>query len=137
MGRLHRGETTPTDHAPSLPTTPTQVPSRDKDSAGEALKLFYREVPALQLLGSTHYINPEIPFTVDADVQLVCKYLRAYKMGLAGSARGIDREFREGGPPVKFSTEGNLSDEDCHKLLQDFMPKHIIPTKITQQLFIR
>lgn len=91
----------------------------------------------MQLLGTPHYVHPEIPFTVDNDVQLVCKYLRAYKASLVGNPRGINREYKEGGLLVKFSLEPNLSDEDCHRLLQEYMPKHITPTKITQQLFIR
>lgn len=109
------------------------MPSRDRETAGEALKMFHREVPALQLLGSAHYIHPEIPFLVDSDVQLVCKYLRAFKQG----GRGIDREYREGHQLVKFSTDSDLSEEECHRLLQEYMPKHIQATKITQQLFIR
>ena len=108
------------------------MPSREREGSGDALKLFHREVPALQLLGTPHYIHPDIPFLVDQDVQLVCKYLRAYKMG----GRGIDREYREG-HLVKFSTDPDLSDEECHQLLLEHMPKHIRATKITQQLFIR
>lgn len=101
---------------------------------GESLKLFYREVPALQLLGSPQYIQPDIPYTVDSDVQLVCKYLQAYKLG---SPKKIDRLYLEGRQLVKFSTDFDLSDEECHSLLQEYMPKHIASTKITQQLFIR
>ena len=116
------------------PTPHTQVPSRDRTTTpGESLKLFYQEVPVLHLLGSPHYIHPDIPLAIDQDVQLVCKYLRAYKQG----SRGIDREYREGSRLVKFSTDSDLSEDECHVLLHEYMPKHIRSSKITQQLFIR
>lgn len=92
----------------------------------------------MQLLGTPHYISPDVPFTVDSDVQLVCKYLRAYKEELKhNSGLGIDRLYEEGGPLIKFSLESDLANEECHELLQEFMPEHVVSTKITQQLFIR
>ena len=60
---------------------------------GEALKHFQREVPALGLLGTPHYIHPDTPYTVDEEVQLVCKYLKALRVG---GTRGIDRLYQEG-----------------------------------------
>ena len=112
-----------------------QVPSRESVSSEIALELFHQEVPALHLLGIPHYISPDIPYTVDDDVQLVCKYLRAYKAG--NSELSIDKLYKEGGPLVKFSLEPDLTEENCYKLLKEFMPDHIVATKITQQLFIR
>lgn len=88
----------------------------------------------MKLLGTPHYIDTDIPFTMDSGVQLVCKYLHAYKSSLAGNSKGIDKLYRDG---QLISLEPNLSEMECHALLQEFMPKHIIPTKITQQLFIR
>ena len=38
---------------------------------------------------------------------------------------------------VKFSDDEDLSDDECHVLLQEYMPDHIQETKITQKLFIR
>ena len=71
-----------------------QVPSRDHNMMpGEALKHFREEVPALGLLGTSHYINPETAYSVDEDVQLVCKYLKALQVG---GLRGIDRLYQEG-----------------------------------------
>ena len=104
-------------------------------SPGVALKQFRAEVPALGLVGSAHYIHPEIPYSVDAEVQLVCKYLRAYPIrGL----KGIDRLYKENsGVPVKFSGEPDLSHTECHALLRRFMPDHIHKTKITQRLFVK
>ena len=59
----------------------------------EALKHFLQEVPTLGLLGTPHYIHPDTPYTVDKEVQLVCKYLKALKIG---GKKGIDRLYREG-----------------------------------------
>ena len=101
---------------------------------GEALKQFRVEVPALGLLGTSHYIHPETPYSIDPEVQLVCKYLSAYKIG---GLKGIDRLYREGGVPVKFSLDPDLPASDCHALLADYMPDHIKRTKITQRLFIK
>ena len=39
--------------------------------------------------------------------------------------------------PVKFSSQPNLKEEECRKLLLQYMPDHIKNTKITQKLFIK
>ena len=70
-----------------------QVPSRNDMSSDESLEMFYEDVPALGLLGTPHPILFECPFEVDADVQLVCKYLNAFRVG---GTKGIDRLFKEG-----------------------------------------
>ena len=114
------------------------MPSRNKNvTAKEALELLYDEVPALYLVGTPHYIQPSIPFSIDNDVQLVCKYLQAYKTKDRRQQRMIDRLYKEGHNPVKFSTDPDLTDEICHSLLQEYMPEHITGCKITQQLFVR
>ena len=59
----------------------------------KALKCFQQEVPALGLLGTPHYIHPDTPYTVDKEVQLVCKYLKAFQIG---GKKGIDRLHQEG-----------------------------------------
>ena len=59
----------------------------------EALKHFLQEVPTLGLLGTPHYIRPDTPYTVDKEVQLVCKYLKALQIG---GKKGIDKLYREG-----------------------------------------
>ena len=71
-----------------------QVPSRNVPTPDESLAEFYEDIPALGLLGTPHCIYPECPFEVDADVQLVCKYLHAHHVG---GTKGIDRLFRESG----------------------------------------
>ena len=60
---------------------------------GEVLNHFQKEVPALGLLGTPHYIHPDTPYTVDDEVQLVCKYLKALQVG---GEEGIDRLYHEG-----------------------------------------
>ena len=85
----------------------------------------------MQLLGSPHHIHSRIPYTVDSDVQLVCKYLQAY------STKKIDSLYRGGDELVKFSTNPDLTEGVCHELLQEYMNEHITSTKITQKLFIR
>ena len=80
---------------PSVYTSPSylpQVPSRDQMTPNESLREFFEDVPALGLLGTPHCIYPQTPFVVDADVQLVCKYLKAYR---TGGTKGIDRLYRE------------------------------------------
>jgi len=69
-----------------------EVPSRDQATPDESLREFFEEVPALGLLGTPHPIYAETPYVVDADVQLVCKYLKAYRVG---GTKGIDRLYRE------------------------------------------
>ena len=45
------------------------------------LDLFLDKVPVLCLLGKFVPIDSKLPFDVDDNVQLVCKYLRAYSNG--------------------------------------------------------
>ena len=73
--------------------TTSQVPSCHNMTPEEALKHFQQEVPALGLLGTPHYIHPDTPYTVDEEVQLVCKYLKALQVG---GEEGIDRLYQEG-----------------------------------------
>ena len=89
-------------------------------------------MPVLQLIRSLeYYIDPGAPYDVNSDVQLVCKYLQAYKKGK------IDRQYQEHGPLVKFSRDDKLSDKACHELLKEYMPEHVAQTKLTQKLFIK
>ena len=45
----------------------------------ESLKLFLQDIPTLDLVGCTHTVLPEMPYNVDDEVQLVCRYIDAYK----------------------------------------------------------
>ena len=67
-------------------------------SPGEALKQFCCEVPVLGLIGTQHMIPRDKPYSVDKDVQLVCKYLKALSIG---GTKGIDKLFRESEIVVK------------------------------------
>ena len=70
-----------------------EVPSLDRNhKTEESLQLFTKIFPTLGLLGSMHPIYQVTPITVDEDVQLVCKYLKAYKIG---GVKGIDRLYKE------------------------------------------
>ena len=110
------------------------MPSQDRYTDEDSLKHFCSEVPALDLFGTPHCVNHKVPFSVDSDVQLVCKYLCAYKEGRIDELYSEVREQK-----IKFSNDRNLSDEECQALLKEYMPKHrqLTPTKITQQLFVR
>ena len=41
------------------------------------------------------------------------------------------------GPPVKFGDDPNLTIEECHSILKEYMPAHVIKNKVLQQLFIK
>ena len=47
-------------------------------SSEKSLSHFQSEIPILGLLGTPRLIDHQAPYFVDDDVQLVCKYLRAY-----------------------------------------------------------
>ena len=68
-----------------------EVPSRDLTmTPEEMLEQFCGDIPTLGLLGSPHKILNEIPFLIDEEVQLVCKYLKAHK------EKRIDRLYKVG-----------------------------------------
>ena len=58
-----------------------------------SLMEFFEDIPALGLLGTPYEIDPNAPYVVDEEVQLVCKYLRAYKIG---GRKGINKLYKEG-----------------------------------------
>ena len=59
----------------------------------DSLTHFLEDVPALGLVANKEYVEPRRPYVVDDDVQLVCKYLKAYEIG---GKNGIDKLYREG-----------------------------------------
>eukprot|EP00731_Ephydatia_muelleri_P026772 Em0018g872a len=106
-----------------------EVPSRDLTmTPDKMLEQFCSDIPTLGLLGTSHHVCE--PFIMDEEVQLVCKYLKAYK------EKEIDRLYKDG-QPVKFSLGPVIAEKECHKLLDEFMPSHIRTRKITQHLFIK
>ena len=74
-----------------------EVPSRISTQKPEkSLSQFMEEVPALGLLGVPHPVDPNTPYKVDDDVQLVCKYLKAYWLFIEKKGqKGINKLFRE------------------------------------------
>ena len=72
----------------------------------DSLQYFRDAIPALGLLGTPHPVYSTAPYVVDDDVQLVCKYLRAYK------TNKINRLYKESecnvfacGVPYKFGNQ--------------------------------
>ena len=75
-----------------------EIPSLSHEYRPEdSLNMFRELVPALCLLGSPHLIHHGTHYSVDSDVQLVCKYLRAYKVQRKNKVQaGINRLYKEG-----------------------------------------
>lgn len=68
-----------------------QIPAKElKCDLEEYFQKFTEEVAVLGLLGDAHQVEASTEYTVDADVQLVCKYLRAY------DEPKINRMYQEG-----------------------------------------
>ena len=73
-----------------------EVPSYGLNTQPEdSLIQFLQAIPTLALLGSTHTVYPEMQYVVNEEVQLVCKYLNAYK-NTGNPDKSIDRLYREG-----------------------------------------
>ena len=51
------------------------------ESPNEPYQRFKKEIPTLELLGSTLGTQDQREYRIDASVQIVCKYLRALKNG--------------------------------------------------------
>jgi hypothetical protein len=100
------------------------------------LELFLNDIPTLKLLGSPFFVESAIPYDVDNDVQLVCKYLQAYEKNKIDTLY-VEKRGRRSDRPVKFGIDPDLPERRCHDLLQNNMPKHITSSKIIQQLFVR
>lgn len=113
-----------------------QVPSCSDENDELEETPFYQELPILELFCTPHHIQSCVPYDVDSDVQLVCKYLKACQTRLLGRMR-IDKLHMDGFDEVKFSTDQDLPEEECHLLLKQYMPPHIANIKITQRLFVR
>lgn len=50
------------------------------------------DVPSLGLVGQKEYIDPRLLYQTNSDVQLVCKYLKAFE---TGGKNGIDKQYKE------------------------------------------
>ena len=86
-----------------------EVPSRDLTlTSEEMLEQFCGDIPMLSLLGSARKVLNEIPFIIDEEVQLVCKYLKAHKEGR------IYQLYKEG---MFLSAHLSIRPVYCHILL--------------------
>ena len=122
-------------------------------------------MPCFKFFGTARYIEPHSPYDVQCsevpdEVQLVCKYLRAFQTFEDGN-REIDRLYPIGkyeykcytcftslsasttdagdvpAPPIKFSNDDDIPDEECHQLLSSVMNQKIKKNKLLQKLFVR
>ena len=59
----------------------------------DCLAQFLDDVPTLGLVGNKELVEPRRQYVIDDDVQLVCKYLKAYE---TGGKNGIDKLYKEG-----------------------------------------
>jgi hypothetical protein len=115
-----------------------EVPSQiGAESPQMSLHQFIEDFPALGMLGDPYLIQHNTPYTVDDDVQLVCKYLNAYWLFAEKKGTGINRLHREGKNPVKFSADPSLSHKECHKLLEKSWTDFVEVPKVMQKLFIK
>ncbi len=75
----------------------SKVPSEHPEVEPEANMAAFQEkaIPALGLIAGQCHVDPRIPYSIDEDVRLVCKYLRAYSSGEI-NALYIDGQFRKG-----------------------------------------
>lgn len=103
----------------------------------------FQEVPVLKILGVSVHISQDIPYDMDDDVQIVCKYLIALKLNLISTIIEEDSDDSDDGSAIsddkkiQFSNLDDLSSEVCNGLLKEYMPPHVQASKITQKLFIK
>ena len=116
-----------------------EVPSRpDEENPLNNLKEFQEEIPIFSVMGTPHLISGDLPYHINKDVQLICKYLHAYSVFIDKKSTGINRLFQEKRKSkVYFSKEADLDDDRCHQLLHRYMQPHVKSRKILQRLFIR
>ncbi|XP_019859705.1 PREDICTED: uncharacterized protein LOC109587936, partial [Amphimedon queenslandica] len=117
-----------------------EVPSIYNDPESN-LETFRELLPTFTFVGTLHHIDSSLHYEIDDDVQLVCKYLKAYKYEQEnpGTREGINKLFNDLIQiPVKFSTEADFDDpKECLSLLYKYMPDYIAERKISQKLFIK
>ena len=114
--------------------------SNGKDAP--CLDRFLARLPLFKYVGKKQEVNRHGPFDVNDDVQVVCKYLKAYdETGKKGKKR-IDTliPFRTNprlDEPIKFAAGRDLPDEECHEFLNKYMPEHVKERKVMQHLFVK
>ena len=118
-----------------------EVPS-DTSNGKDApyLDLFLARLPLFKYLGRKHEVNPCELFDVNGDVQIVCKYLKAYDETDRKGDKTIDTLFSlktEFDEPIKFAVKSDLSLKECQALLNKYMPEHVKERKVMQHLFVK
>ena len=123
--------------------TGSEGPTKNEDPRNN-LSEFQLEIPIFKTIGKHEEIGYDVPYEIDKDVQLICKYLKAYydfeatKDKDKGRNRGINRLYDEKKRiPVRFSTEKDLNEQECSFLLGNYMKEHVQTRKILQKLFVR
>jgi hypothetical protein len=119
-----------------------EVPSCS--SSKSSLEEFLDRYPLLKLIGCPEHVSSDIPYNVDASVQLVCKYLRAYELRdhpTRKKKEGIDKLLskKDNKRSITFANLPDFtkeSEKECHRLLQKYMKSHVRVNKLQQKLFI-
>ena len=71
-----------------------EVPSQiGSGTPKESLANLIEEIPALGIVGEPCPIDQKTKYTIDADVQLVCKYLNAYQTYKKNGRGGINQLY--------------------------------------------
>ena len=105
---------------------------------------FLDSVPILRFIGKNKLIEANKPYLIDEEVQLVCKYLRAFeeymtrKPGPKFAQCGINTLYQEGSrAPIQFGRHTEVPDAQCYTLLNKYMIAEVQPKKVLQKLFIK
>ena len=109
-----------------------EVASHEESSS---LTDFLQRIPLFKYVGVKRGITATEPFEIDNDVQLVCKYLKAFtEEGRRGILK-IDQLARHDKPNKIAGSD--LPASECRELLDDHMPEHVKERKVMQHLFVK
>ena len=109
----------------------------DEENPLNNLKKFQEDIPIFSVMGTPHLISGDLPYHINKDVQLICKYLHAYSVFIDKKSTGINRLFKEKRKSkIYFSKEADLDNDRCHQLLHRYMQPPVKSRKILQRLFI-
>jgi hypothetical protein len=118
-----------------------EVPSLRRGSSDDPqtyLDVLKEHIPVLKLVGEPRLIDHTSAFDIfTEDVQLVCKYLKAYDLR-EDCVVGIDKNYRGHlDEKVQFSRMPNISERECQRLLYRYTPENAKQNKMTWWNFIR
>ena len=121
------------------PPLSNQVPSLNDYSDSESLEMFQNQMPTLKILGKEHKVPSSIPYAVDNEVQLVCRYLNALKTKKVAkkgehNLGGVWLPYQQ---QIYLSSDTTLVDFKCHTLLEAYIPENMKSNKFLQKLFIK